>query len=48
MLKSIKALVALSALVFTVGVYAATEIELEPALNDPDTSIRCSVARGIS
>jgi ubiquinol-cytochrome c reductase cytochrome c1 subunit len=36
MVKSFKAFAALAALVFTVGAYAATEIELEPALNDPD------------
>ena len=36
MRKSIKAFAALSALLFTVSIYAATEIELEPALNDPD------------
>ena len=34
--KSIKAFAALIALLFTVSIYAATEIELEPALNDPD------------
>jgi ubiquinol-cytochrome c reductase cytochrome c1 subunit len=36
MRKSIKAIAALTALLFTVSIYAATEIELEPALNDPD------------
>ena len=36
MRKSIKAFAALIALLFTVSIYAATEIELEPALNDPD------------
>ena len=34
--KSIKAFAALIALLITVSTYAATEIELEPALNDPD------------
>ena len=36
MRKSIKAFAALIALLFTVSIYAATEIELEPALYDPD------------
>ena len=36
MVKSIRIISASVALLFTVGVYAATEIELEPAGNDPD------------
>ena len=36
MLKSIRLLSALGALLLTFGVYAATEVELEPANNDPD------------
>ena len=34
--KSMRLLAALVALFLTFGVYAATEVELEPANNDPD------------
>ena len=36
MLKSMRIISALAALALTFGVYAATEVELEPANNDPD------------
>ena len=36
MVNAIRAVSALVALLFTVGVYAATEVELEPSNHDPD------------